>query len=57
MMGPVVVGFLFSLLVSGVFAFVERNDPKDRLRYFIKAFLYFFGSILLAGWLMSLLPL
>jgi hypothetical protein len=57
MIGPVIVGLLFSLLVSGVFAFVERKEPKDRLRYFIKSFLYFFAAILLAGWLMRLLPL
>jgi hypothetical protein len=55
-MGPLVIGLIFSLLVSGVFAFVERDEQKERWRYFIKAFCYFFFSILLAGWLMRLLP-
>lgn len=56
-MGPVLLGFVFSLLVSGVFALVERSDPRDRLRYFIKSFCCFFLSILLAGWFMRWLPL
>ena len=56
-MGPVIVGFIFSILVSGVFAFIERDDPKERLRYFIKSFCYFFFSILIAGWIMRLFPL
>ena len=55
-MGLLLVGFLFSLLVSGVFAFVERGDSRERRRYFIKAFCFFFLSILVAGWLMRQLP-
>ncbi len=55
-MGPVILGFIFALLVSGVFAFVERNDRQERWKYFIKSFCYFFLSILVAGWLMRLLP-
>jgi hypothetical protein len=55
-MGPVILGFIFALLVSACFAFIERNDRRERLRYFIKAFCYFFLSILICGWLMRLLP-
>lgn len=56
-MDPLLVGFLFALLVSAAFAFIERDTPAERRRYFIKAFLYFFLSILLAGWAMRFLPL
>jgi len=56
-MGPVILGFIFALLVSGCFAFIERSERRDRIRYFIKAFVYFFLSILILGWLMRLLPL
>ncbi|MBN2433377.1 MAG: hypothetical protein JXQ27_18035 [Acidobacteria bacterium] len=56
-MGPVILGFIFALLVSGCFAFIERSERQERIRYFIKAFCYFFLSILILGWLMRLLPL
>jgi len=55
-MGPIVIGFIFALLVSASFAFIERKEKKERWRYFIKAFCYFFLSIMVAGWIMRFLP-
>lgn len=56
-MEVLLVGFVFSLLVSAVLAFIERDDTPSRRKYFIKAFGSFFLSILVAGWLMRLLPI
>lgn len=55
-MGPVIIGFIFSLLVSACFTFIEREKPRDRVIYFVKLFCYFFLAILAFGWFMSIFP-
>ena len=48
--------FLFSALVSIVFAMLLRDDPKSRLRFGVTAFAGFVGSALVVGWLMYPFP-
>lgn len=55
-MSPILLGLLFSILVSACFSFIERDQQRERWKYFIKMTIYFFGSILLAGWFMSFFP-
>lgn len=55
-MDLLLLGLLFSLLVSACLAFVEKDGTKAQRKYFIKTFCYFFLSILLFGWIMAFLP-
>ena len=47
---------VFSGLVSAVFAMLQRNDKKGRLRYGLMAFGAFVLSALVVGWLMYPFP-
>lgn len=47
---------VFSGLVSAVFAMLQRNDKKSRLRYGLMAFGAFVLSALVVGWLMYPFP-
>lgn len=47
---------VFSGLVSTVFATLLRDDPRSRLRFGLKLFAAFVGSVLLVGWLMAPFP-
>jgi hypothetical protein len=43
---------VFSSLVSLVFAFLQRDDERGRLRFGLKIFAGFVLSTLIIGWLM-----
>jgi hypothetical protein len=45
--------FLFSSLVALVFAFLQRDDPRARLRFGLKVFAAFIVSTFVLGWLMA----
>ncbi len=47
---------VFSGLVSTVFAMLQRDDRKGRLRYGLLAFGAFLLSALVVGWLMYPFP-
>jgi hypothetical protein len=47
---------LFSFLVSIVFAFLQRDDDRARLRFGLKIFAGFVVSTLVIGWLMFPFP-
>ena len=47
---------LFSVLVSLVFAFLQRNETPARVRYGLKVFAAFVGSTFVIGWLMAQFP-
>jgi phosphotransferase system glucose/maltose/N-acetylglucosamine-specific IIC component len=48
--------FVFSGLVSAVFAMLLRDTTKERLKYFGLAFAAFVLSTLLIGWLTNPFP-
>jgi hypothetical protein len=48
--------FVFSTLVSVVFAFLQRDEPKARVRFGLKVFAGFVLSTFLIGWLMFPFP-
>jgi hypothetical protein len=48
--------FVFSSLVSLVFAFLQRDDDKARLQFGLKIFAGFMLSTLVIGWLMYPFP-
>jgi hypothetical protein len=48
--------FLFSLLVSVVFALLTKETQKERSIYFLKMFAAFVGLSILAAWFMYLFP-
>ena len=56
-MDPVFIGLLFGIFISAVFALIERKDKKEQKKYFIKAFLYFFLSIIVLGFILKFFPL
>lgn len=43
---------LFALLTSVVLGIVSKKTDRERFRYGLKCFAYFFASLLAAGWLM-----
>jgi hypothetical protein len=47
---------VFSLLVSGVFAMLLREDGNSRLRFGLMAFGAFVVSALVVGWIMHPFP-
>jgi hypothetical protein len=47
---------VFSVLVSGVFAMLLRDDGKSRLRFGLMAFGAFVVSALVVGWIMHPFP-
>ncbi len=56
-MDPVFIGLLFGIFISAVFALIERENKKEQKKYFIKAFLYFFLSIVVLGFILKFFPL
>ena len=46
----------FSILVSGVFALLLRDDGRSRLRFGLMAFGAFVFSALVVGWIMHPFP-
>jgi hypothetical protein len=48
--------FVFSTLVSIVFAFLQRDEPKARVRFGLKVFAGFVLSTFVIGWLMFPFP-
>jgi hypothetical protein len=47
---------IFAALVSTVFALIQRDEPKDRLRFGLITFGAFVLSVLVVGWLMYPFP-
>jgi len=47
---------IFSVLVSGIFALLLRDDGKSRLRFGLMAFGAFVFSALVVGWIMHPFP-
>ena len=56
MSSHLVVLVVFSLLVSGVFALLLRDDARSRVRFGLMAFGAFFLSALVVGWIMHPFP-
>jgi hypothetical protein len=48
--------FVFSTLVAIVFAFLQREEPAERVRFGLKVFAGFLFSTLVIGWLMYPFP-
>ena len=51
-----VILVLFSALVSTVFALLQRDEPRERLRFGLLTFGAFVLSVLVVGWLMYPFP-
>ena len=51
-----VILLVFSILVSGVFATLLRDDTKSRVRFALLAFGAFVVSAIVVGWLMYPFP-
>ena len=47
---------IFSMLVSGVFAMLLRDDARSRVRFALMAFGAFVVSALVVGWIMHPFP-
>jgi hypothetical protein len=47
---------IFALLVSVVFALINKPTPREQLRYGVFVFLSFLGVALVVGWLMYPFP-
>jgi hypothetical protein len=47
---------LFSTLVSVVFALLQREGTRERIRFGLLTFAAFVGSALVVGWLMYPFP-
>ena len=56
MISHLVALVLFSALVSVVFAFLQREDPRARLLFGLKIFGGFLAATLIVGWLMFPFP-
>ena len=48
--------FVFSALVAVVFALLQRQDKRERIRFGVMAFGAFVLSALVVGWLMFPFP-
>jgi hypothetical protein len=48
---------LFSLMVSVVFATLQRDEPREQLRLGLLLFAGFVGAALALGWLMLPFPI
>jgi prepilin signal peptidase PulO-like enzyme (type II secretory pathway) len=48
---------VFAALVSAVFAVLQREDPREQVRFGLLLFGAFVGAALVLGWLMLPLPL
>ena len=49
--------FVFSVIVSTVFALITKNTPREQVRYGIFVFVSFLAVAFLVGWIMYPLPL
>ena len=49
--------FVFSLLVSTVFALITKNTPREQFRYGVFVFVSFLAVAIAIGWIMFPLPL
>ena len=49
--------FIFSFLVSIVFALITKNTPREQFRYGVFVFLSFLAVAIAIGWIMYPLPL
>ena len=56
MRSHLVVLLTFSVLVSGVFAMLLRDDARSRVRFGVMAFGAFVVSALVVGWIMHPFP-
>lgn len=48
---------IFAALVSAVFAALQRQEPREQLRFGLLLFGAFIASALVLGWLMLPLPI
>ena len=48
---------VFALFVSTVFAVLQRDEPREQLRFGARLFAGFIGAGLVIGWLLYPLPL
>jgi prepilin signal peptidase PulO-like enzyme (type II secretory pathway) len=48
---------VFAALVSTVFAVLQREEPREQVRFGLQLFAAFVGAALVIGWLMLPLPL
>lgn len=51
-----VILVVFSALASTVFALIQRDEPKERLRFGLITFGAFVLSVFVVGWLMFPFP-
>jgi hypothetical protein len=51
-----VVLLIFAALVSTVFALLQRDEPRERLRFGLLTFGAFVLSVFVVGWLMYPFP-
>jgi hypothetical protein len=49
--------FVFSVMVSIVFATLMRDEPREQVRFGARLFAGFMGGGILVGWLLYPLPL
>ena len=47
---------VFALIVSLVFALINKTQPREQLRYGVFVFLSFVGVAVVVGWLMFPFP-
>ena len=48
--------FAFSVIVSTVFALINKSQPREQLRYGFLVFLSFIGVAVIVSWLMFPFP-
>ncbi len=48
---------LYALFASIVFGITQKDHPRAMLRYGLQSFGVFVGGLIVAGWVMYLLPL
>lgn len=48
--------FVFALIVSVVFALINKSEPREQLRYGAFVFLSFLGVAIVVGWIMFPFP-
>ncbi len=49
--------FVFSMIVSTVFALITKNTPDEQVRYGLFVFVSFLAVAFFVGWIMFPLPL
>ena len=52
-----VAASIYALFASVVFGITMKNTPRAMLRYGLQSFAVFIGGLIVAGWVMYLLPL